>query len=277
LQNIFVKQRRLTLLVASVFIAALLVLGLFNSGPAHAQSARQVADMQARQMELEEQVRRLTGRVDELEFRLRETQRNFDNYRGDAEMRFQEMGAPAAPGVVAPMDGAAPSFGDGPTSIMPAPASGTLPSPPPGSSSSFAPTPPPAAFVPPQGDAQAQYDYGIERLKMGEFDQAREAFQFFLKENPKHQLAGNAQYWLGETYYVQGKYKDAADSFLKGYTTYSKSPKAPDSLLKLGMTLAALKQKDAACATFGELNRRFPRAGEAVVARAQRERKKAGC
>ena len=273
MQNIIMKQLcPLPSFTAALAAAVMLLAGLAGMGSAHAQS--QAAETQARMMELEEQVRMLTGRVDELEFRLRETQRNFDNYRGDAEMRFQEMGgAPAAPGAAAPL-----SPDGGPASIMPAPASGTLPNPPPpGSSSSLAPAAAAAAVVLPEGDAQLQYDYGIERLKMGEFDQAREAFQLFLKANPKHQLAGNAQYWLGETYYVQGKYKDAADSFLKGYTTYSKSPKAPDSLLKLGMTLSALKQKDAACATFGELNRRFPKAGEAVVARAQRERKKAGC
>jgi TolA-binding protein len=76
---------------------------------------------------------------------------------------------------------------------------------------------------------------------------------------------------------VQGQYKDAADSFLKGYTTYSKSSKAPDSLLKLGMTLVALKQKDAACATFGQLKEQFPSASPAIVARNKQERQKAGC
>lgn len=274
-KNLTMNKRHPLPFLFSALAAILFLAGVMHAGPARAQN--QTAEMQARMMELEEQVRMLTGRVDELEFRLKETQRNFDNYRADSEMRFQELGgtpvspggAPAAPGAVSP-DG-------GPTSITPAPASGTLPNPPAGSSSSLAPAAPAAAVVLPQGDPQVQYDYGVERLKMGEFDQARDAFQQFLKANPKHQLAGNAQYWLGETYYVQGKYKDAADSFLKGYTTYSKSPKAPDSLLKLGMTLSALKQKDAACATFGELNRRFPKASEAVVARAKREKKKAGC
>jgi tol-pal system protein YbgF len=129
----------------------------------------------------------------------------------------------------------------------------------------------------PNGTPQVQYDFAIDLLKRGQFPQARDTLKQFLSEHPKDALAGNAQYWLGETYYVQGQYKDAADSFLKGYTTYSKSPKAPDSLLKLGMTLNQLGQKDAACATFGQLKEQFPQAAPAIVARAKQERQKAGC
>ncbi|HEX7775409.1 MAG TPA: tol-pal system protein YbgF, partial [Parvibaculum sp.] len=129
----------------------------------------------------------------------------------------------------------------------------------------------------PNGTPQVQYDFAIDLLKRGQFPQARDGLKQFLSEHPKDTLAGNAQYWLGETYYVQGQYKDAADSFLKGYTTYSKSSKAPDSLLKLGMTLAQLGQKDAACATFGQLKQQFPSASPAVVARNKQERLKAHC
>ena len=277
MQKIETSMRRLAA-PGLVFAALIALTALLGSGSAQAQSDKQqAADMQSRLMQLEDQVRMLTGRADELEHKLSETQRAFDNYKADAEMRFQDLGAPAAPS-----GGAAPAATGAPSSISLAPASGTLGTIPaprasitadPATASNTAAIP----VVLPEGGPEVQYEYGVERLKMGEFDQAREAFKLFLKANPKHKLAGNAQYWLGETYYVQGKYKDAADSFLKGYTTYSKSSKAPDSLLKLGMTLSALKQKDAACATFGELGRRFPKASEAVVARNKRERKKAGC
>jgi TolA-binding protein len=76
---------------------------------------------------------------------------------------------------------------------------------------------------------------------------------------------------------VRGQYKAAASSFLKGYQTYGNSPKAPDSLLKLAMSLDRLGQKDAACASFGELLTKFPTASSSVKARAQSERQRVGC
>jgi tol-pal system protein YbgF len=262
-----------------MLVAAALALTMAGE-PAFARDDEQLAaEMQSRMMELEGNVRMLTGRVDELEHRLAETQRAFDNYRADAEMRFQDLGG--APGAAGPNGAGAPASDGGPSSISPPPASGTLPGTLPAPRASLTADPATvataAAVTLPEGGPEVQYEYGVEKLKAGRYDEARDAFKLFLKANPKHKLAGNAQYWLGETYYVQGKYKDAADSFLKGYTTYSKSSKAPDSLLKLGMTLSALKQKDAACATFGELGRRFPKASEAVVERNKREKKKAGC
>jgi len=269
--------------VWGLVVAAAVALTLMAGGPAFARDdeEQQAAELQSRMMELEDNVRRLTGRVDELEHKLAETQRAFDNYRADAEMRFQDLGGAPAPGAGGPGGAVAPATGGDPSSISPPPASGTLPGTLPAPRASLTADPATvataAAVTLPEGGPEVQYEYGVEKLKAGQYDQARDAFKLFLKANPKHKLAGNAQYWLGETYYVQGSYKDAADSFLKGYTTYSKSSKAPDSLLKLGMTLSALKQKDAACATFGELGRRFPKASEAVVERNKREKKKAGC
>ncbi|PKQ03529.1 MAG: tol-pal system protein YbgF, partial [Alphaproteobacteria bacterium HGW-Alphaproteobacteria-11] len=73
------------------------------------------------------------------------------------------------------------------------------------------------------------------------------------------------------------RHKEAGDAFLTGYTTYSSSNKAPDSLLKLGMSLNALGNKDAACTVWSELGSRFPQASPAVVARNKLEREKAGC
>ena len=87
---------------------------------------------------------------------------------------------------------------------------------------------------------------------------------------PDDPLAGNAQYWIGETYYVRGQYKNAADAFLKGYKKYKSSEKAPDTLLKLGMALAELGQKDAACSTLNELETKYPEAPEHIRDEAKR-------
>ena len=112
---------------------------------------------------------------------------------------------------------------------------------------------------------------------MQDYGAAEVAFKTFLQNHPRNALSGNAQYWLGESFYVRGQYKNAAGAFLKGYTVYSKSVKAPDSLLKLAMSLKRLGQKQAACETFAELGVRFPRAPAHIKQRARTERRRSGC
>lgn len=129
----------------------------------------------------------------------------------------------------------------------------------------------------PGGDAQALYQQGYGALLQKDYAGAEGAFRQLLDAYPKDPLAGDAQYWIGETYYVRGQYKNAADAFLKGYKTYKSGQKAPDTLLKLGMALAALGQKDAACSTFTELKAKYPGAPDHIVDEAKAERKKAGC
>jgi tol-pal system protein YbgF len=120
---------------------------------------------------------------------------------------------------------------------------------------------------------EAAYGYLLQQ----DYGAAEAAFTEFLGQYPNDQLAGNAQYWLGETYFVRGQYKNAASAFLKGYQTYARSSKAPDSLLKLAMSLDRLGQKDAACTSFGELQSRFPQAPQQIRTRAQSERQRLGC
>ena len=110
-----------------------------------------------------------------------------------------------------------------------------------------------------------------------DYESVESAFTEFLKRFPKDPLAGNAQYWLGESFYVRGNYRKAAENFVKGYSNYKKHQKAPESLLKLAMSLKRLGQNDAACSTFKELSQRFPRAEGRVKQRASIESKSAGC
>ncbi len=127
------------------------------------------------------------------------------------------------------------------------------------------------------GGVEALYERSYENLLRRRFGEAERGFMSIIRDHPDHQLAGNAQYWLGETYYVRGEFKDAAEAFLKAYRDYNKGPKAPDSLLKLGMTLSQLGQKDQACASFGQLSQEFPGASDAIRQRAAAERKRTGC
>ena len=98
----------------------------------------------------------------------------------------------------------------------------------------------------------------------------------FLREYPKDALSGNAQYWLGQTYYARGNYADATRTFLEGMSKYPESPKAPAYLLKVGMSLNLLGEKKDACEVYRELNARFPNSSENTRMRPTEERK-AGC
>ena len=98
-----------------------------------------------------------------------------------------------------------------------------------------------------------------------------------MQRNPKHPLAGNAQYWLGETYYARREYQNAMVAFAEGYKVYKTSPKGPDNLLKLGITLAVLNKKQEACAVFQRFHQDYPRATDLQKRRIDQERQKNGC
>lgn len=123
---------------------------------------------------------------------------------------------------------------------------------------------------------EALYERSNESLLRRQFSDAEAGFSSFVSKYPDHGLAGSAQYWLGETYYAQGNFRQAAQNFLHGYKNYPKSRRAPDSLLKLGISLNKLGQSQQACAAFGALGGEFPNAVNAKK-RAQAEFKRAGC
>ncbi len=120
------------------------------------------------------------------------------------------------------------------------------------------------------------YERSNESLLRRQFGDAESGFSSFVSKYPDHSLAGSAQYWLGETYYAQGDFRQAAQNFLQGYKGYPKSRRAPDSLLKLGISLNKLGQTQQACAAFGAIGGEFPNAVDAKK-RAQAESKRAGC
>jgi tol-pal system protein YbgF len=141
---------------------------------------------------------------------------------------------------------------------------------------------PQVAGVPPgQAETDANpkqlYETAYGYLLQRDYGAAEAAFDEFLRRHPNDPLAGNAQYWLGESLYVRGQYRAAAGAFLKGYQTYGRNAKAPESLLKLAMSLQRLGQKDAACSSYSELTTKFPNAPAHVKTSAQTERQRAGC
>ena len=98
-----------------------------------------------------------------------------------------------------------------------------------------------------------------------------------MQRYPNDPLAVNAQYWLGETYYVRGDFNNAAAAFAEGYKRFPQSGKGADNLLKLGMSLGKLGQKDQACASLGQIGRDFPNASPKTKEMATNERRSLGC
>ncbi len=173
----------------------------------------------------------------------------------------------------------APSGGFGAVTVAPATPKDDLDRVFPGASSNA-----PAAEAPPRGGfaesntpPQQLYERAYGYLLQKDYSTAETTFEDFLKRHPDHQLAGNAQYWLGETFYVRGQYRPAAAAFLKGYQDYAKSQKAPESLLKLAMSLQRLGRKDAACSSFTEFATKYPTPPAHIRNLAQQERQRSGC
>ena len=129
----------------------------------------------------------------------------------------------------------------------------------------------------PAGSASEQYNFAFGLLKQADYPAAEAALKSFVRQHPEDGLAGSAQYWLGETYYARANYAEAAVAFAEGYKRYPRGAKAPDDLLKLGMSLARANQKQNACTAFTQLDHDFPNPGSAIKERARDEKKKLGC
>ena len=129
----------------------------------------------------------------------------------------------------------------------------------------------------PEGDAKVQYQHAFGYLRKREFQKAELALKEFLNTNPDDPLVPNAMYWLGETYYTQGKYEDAAEIFISGYERHSGSSKTPDNLLKLGLSLLKLDRRGDACLAFAQLLSEFPNGTQNLIRRASSESKRLGC
>lgn len=125
--------------------------------------------------------------------------------------------------------------------------------------------------------ANILYDNAFSDIREAKYEAAEDKFKRFMAMYPSHTLAANAQYWLAETYYVRGNYAQAARMFAQGYQDYPKGSKAPDSLLKLGLSLAQLNKKEDACLSLAQLKKEYPGDQSPVIRRADQEIKRLGC
>jgi len=251
------------------------------------------AQFEVRLGQLEEELRRLTGRIEQLEFGQRNVESRIDQLIQDLDVRLGaleqgtaapgqgEQGPDAAAGSDSPstdqadvgpgadQDSADGSGSEGTLGVVPESALLDLPRPDPAAA-----TPPANTSLP----AQRQYDSAMELLRAGDYPSAERGLELFLDLNPDHPLASNAAYWMAETLYVRKNYAAAASGFARNYRTYGKDdPKGPDNLLKLGMSLFGLGDAEKACLSYAELAQEFPNAPTHIEQALDRESTRAGC
>jgi tol-pal system protein YbgF len=134
-----------------------------------------------------------------------------------------------------------------------------------------------ASLVPFTGSARNDYETAYQYIVSGDYQLAEAGFRQFLANYPDDHLAADAQYWLGESLYTRGLYREAAVEFLAGYRSYPDSTKAPDTLLKLGLSLAGLGEREQACNAFSRLLQQYPDANNALLQRVRAEQAGASC
>ncbi|MCW5749348.1 MAG: tol-pal system protein YbgF, partial [Alphaproteobacteria bacterium] len=140
--------------------------------------------------------------------------------------------------------------------------------------------PPSVAAAPPSGadgSPDHVYNSALAAMREGNYAGAERGFRDFLARYPRHPSAANAQYWLGETFYVRKDYANAAAAYAAGFRTYRNSAVGPDNLLKLGMSLQASGKSADACTVYGQFNQVYPHAPDALKRRIVAERQRSRC
>lgn len=212
-------------------------------------TANQTAGMELRLNQLEDQLRRITGMIEENSFRLRKLeqagvtaiqQQPLSNNNSGFQTQTQPSTDPALV-----VDNSPYQLGTINNNV------GTSPA--------------------------ALYDKAFGFLQVNDYASAQATFDDFLAQYPDHSLAANSKYWLAETYYARGDYKQASQSFARAFKDHPEGQKAPDTLLKLAMSLNAQDMRQEACLTLGELGNRFPNAPSSVSTKAAEERTSYGC
>jgi tol-pal system protein YbgF len=233
------------------------------------------AELLIRVTEIEQALRNVTGRLETLENELIQQRQSTDRTLSDITFRLQILESGGTSGLPGPVG---PTLGSGATG----PKSPTVTPPVIGNAPAGSDGPPEVASAGPRielpaGDPQTQYNFAYNLVLNGRFAEAQSAFEAFIEANPEDALAGNSQYWVGETFYARGQFENAARAFARGFERYPASSKTTDNLLKLGMALARLDRDRNACDTFNLLLREYPQAPSSVRERALRERSLISC
>jgi tol-pal system protein YbgF len=239
-------------LTSRILLLAALIL---PAAAAHAQRADGYTEDRLNQ--LQQTITMLTGQIEQLQYRTQQLQQQMEKMQADYEYRLDTI-----------------EKGKGGGTGGPRPAPAAPPQQQLGAAQPHGNAPPPPSNA--AGGDQLYHD-AFKMLQDGDYAGAEKSFKTFVQRNPQHVLAGNAQYWLGETYYARREYQNAAVAFAEGYKSYKSSPKGPDNLLKLGITLSVMGKKQEACAMFSRFNQDYPKATDLQKRRIDQERQKNGC
>ena len=232
--------------------------------------------------EIENQFRELTNKFEEVNFKLDKLSTRVTKIQSDTQLRFSDLeNQPndtlkekkvSLPGTSKPQDfGASPGYQ---TSNLPKEQSiNSVES----AKTVIAEEPEKRESLLPDKPAKEQYEFAVSFMKIGDYETAEFALKEFIDKNKDHDLAGSAQYWYGETFRIRQLYSDAATAYLDGYQNYPKSKKAADNLLKLGITMVQLGEKDQGCKMISGIKKEYPKANKSVLQKAQYEQKKFKC
>ena len=232
--------------------------------------------------EIENQFRELTNKFEEVNFKLDKLSTRVTKIQSDTQLRFSDLenGAISSPqekqvslpGSSKPQDfGAAPAYQT--TNLPKEQSINSIES----AKTVVTQEPQERESLLPDKSPRDQYEFAVSFMKVGDYETAEFALKEFIDKNKDHDLAGSAQYWYGETFRIRQLYSDAATAYLDGYQNYPKSKKAPDNLLKLGITMVELGEKDQGCKMISGLKKEYPKASKSVLQKAQYEQKKFKC
>ena len=232
--------------------------------------------------EIENQFRELTNKFEEVNFKLDKLSTRVTKIQSDTQLRFSDLengvvSSPQEKQVSLPGSSKPQDFG-----VAPAYQTSNLPKEQSINSVESAQTvitqePQERESLLPDKSPEEQYEFAVSFMKVGDYETAEFALKEFIDKNKDHDLAGSAQYWYGETFRIRQLYSDAATAYLDGYQNYPKSKKAPDNLLKLGITMVELGEKDQGCKMISGLKKEYPKASKSVLQKAQYEQKKFKC
>ncbi len=243
--------------------------------------------------EIEKQFQELTNRFEEINFKLDKLSSRLTKIQADNQLRFQqleegklinttgesqqlssasEQDEKILPGSSEPQDLGSISYKDSETNLenqitQSVESTGTV----------VTETYQAEEKILPEAPADKQYEFATNLLKVGDYNTAERAFREFVISNPDHELAGSAQYWYAETFRIRQLYTDAASAYLEGYQKYPKSEKAPINLLKLGVSLVQMGEKDQGCLMITGVQKQYPKANQSVLQKAKYEEKKFEC
>ncbi|MDC0981812.1 tol-pal system protein YbgF [Candidatus Pelagibacter sp.] len=244
--------------------------------------------------EVEDQFRQLTNKFEEINFKLDKLSNRLSKIQADNQIRFQDIESALSsgenttqlsskpktdtkseilPGSSQPQDLGSISYKDTETSetsqqIQSVETTATV------VTETFQAE---EKILPQDLSPKKQYEFATSFLKVGDYSTAERAFREFVLDNSEHELAGSAQYWYAETFRIRQLYTDAASAYLEGYQKYPKGNKAPINLLKLGVSMVQIGEKDQGCKMINGVELQYPKANQSVIQKAKYESKKFEC